>query len=143
MIVWKHHIINALYWLIANNLLYKAIEINHYLLDIQNDEFVHSSITNNVVNCNLKHYKRLGYIIDLCKGNYENDFYAAITNTEIKKDHIYSSCIYNDIDNRRQNLILRFLSTISNIKIIDLTSDMTSPSIIFYCNKGQLFLLNN
>lgn len=136
-------IINTLHWLIANNLLYKAIEINYCLFDIWDDEFISLSITNNVANYNPKHYKRLGYVANLCEDNYKNDFYTAITDTKIEGDHIHSSCVYGDIDDEKQNLTLRLLSAIGNIKVIDLTSDTTSPLVISYCNKGQLFLLND
>ena len=34
MAVWKYYIIDTLQWLIANNLLYKSMKMNYYLLDI-------------------------------------------------------------------------------------------------------------
>lgn len=134
----RHYIIDALHWLRVNNPLYGAMKINYHLLDIWDDEFISSSITNNVANYNFKYYKRWGYVADLCKNNNENDSHAAIADTKIEGDHIHSGCIYKNIDDGRQNPILRLLSAINNIKVTDLTLDTTSSLIISYHNKGQL-----
>lgn len=54
-----------------------------------------------MINCNFDYYKCLSYIADICENNHENDFYSAIAKTKIEKNHIYSSCIYRNIDNKR------------------------------------------
>lgn len=92
--------------LITNNYLYKNIEINHHLLNIWNDKFRPSVITNNIVNCNSDHYEHLGYAVNICEDNYKNDLHAAIVDIGIGEDHIYSGCVYSDIDNGKQNLTL-------------------------------------
>lgn len=34
----------------------------------------------------------------ICKNNHENDFFTAIINRKIKKNHIYYNYIYSNID---------------------------------------------
>lgn len=85
----------------------------------------------------------MGYIDNIYKNNYENNFYITIVDTKIKKNYIYSSCIYNNINYRRQNLILQLLLAIDNIKATNLFLDLISLLVIFYCNKSWLILLNN
>ena len=48
---------------------------------------------------------------------FENNLNTIIANTKIEWGQLYSSCVYNNIDNRRQNLILKLLSAINNIKL--------------------------
>ena len=129
-------------WLVANNFLYKNIEINQHLFDIWEDKFISSSITNNIVHYDLNHYKRVSYAIYFSDGNYESDLDATITDTSIEEDNINSSCIYSNIDNVRQNLTFWLLSTIGNIKAPALALD-TMTIIISYYNKGWLVLLND
>lgn len=115
MIIKKQHIINVLNWLIANNSLYKNIEINYCLFNAWDNKFIPSNIISNIVNCNFNYYKYLGYIANICKNNYKNNYYTGITDTNIQKNHLYSSCIYININDRKQNLILQLLSVIDNI----------------------------
>lgn len=75
--------------------------------------------------------------------SFENDLDIAIAKTDLKKDHIYSVYVYSNIDNARQNLILKLLSAINNMKkIVDLLNNMIVV-VISYCNKNHLVLLNN
>lgn len=143
MSIRKHCVIGALNWLMANNPLYKNIRINHRLLDTWEDQFIPSGITDNMVQCDPDHYKRVSYAIDLCDGNYENDLDAAIADTGIKGDHIHSGCVYSDIDDGRQNPTLRLLSAIGNIKATTLALDTSTTKIVTYRNKGRLIPLND
>lgn len=86
--------------------MYKDIEINHYLLNTEDDKFISSDITNKIINCNFDHYKHLSYTTNIYKNNPKNNFHTAIADIEIEKDYIYKSYIYNYIDNEKQNLIL-------------------------------------
>lgn len=45
----------------------------------------------------------MNYGIDFYNNTYENNFDIIIANTQIKKDHIYNNCVYNNIDNRWPN----------------------------------------
>lgn len=96
-----------------------------------------------MIYCNFDQHKREGYATDFCNSNFENNFNAVIAGISIEKDYINSSCIYNNIDNRRQNSTLQFLSTIGNIKATTSNSDPPILTIVFYCNKNLLILLNN
>ncbi len=102
----KHCVIDALHWLIANNLLYKNIGINHQLLETWDEKFIPSSIIETLVHCDSDQHKRQYYTIDLCDGNFENDLNATIASGGIEGDHINSGCVYINIDDGRQNPIL-------------------------------------
>lgn len=79
----------------------------------------------------------------LYNNNFEKNLNIAIANTKIKADELHSKCIYNDIDNGRQNQILKLLSTIDNIKsMITVASDIIVP-IITYHNTTYFIFLNN
>ncbi len=86
-------------WLVANNLLYENIQINHRLLETWEDEFIPSSIMDNIVYCNTDQYEREGYATDLNNDNFENDLDDAIAGTGIEGDHINNGYVYSDIDN--------------------------------------------
>ena len=113
------------------------------MLNTWDDKFIPFGITNNTINFNFDHYERLGYIANICQDNYENNFHLAIVDIRIKRDHIYSGYVYNDIDNGRQKPTLQLLSAIGNIKAIDLSSDSISPFVISYRNKKWPILLND
>ena len=77
----------------ANNPLYENIKTNQHLLETWKDEFILSDIMDSMVYCNSNQHKREGYATDLCDGNFENNFDAAIVSTGIKRNHINSGCI--------------------------------------------------
>lgn len=49
---------------------------------------------------------------------------------------MHNGCVYSDIDDGRQNLILWLLLVIDNIKIRDFFFDLTSSFIILYQSKS-------
>lgn len=59
------------------------------------------------------------------------------------KDYINSGCVYSNMNNEWQNPILQLFSTIDNIKATASTSNPPIFTLVFYCNKDQLFFLNN
>lgn len=60
-------------------------------------------IINNIVYYDPNDYQHMNYAIDFCNNTYEINFDTTIANIQIKKDYIYNSCIYNNIDNRWPN----------------------------------------
>lgn len=106
MNIQKHCVIGTLYWLIANNLLYKNIGINHQLFETWDDKFIFSDIIDTMVYCNSNQHKREGYATEFYDDNFENDLDTGIASVKIERDYINSGCIYNDIDNGRQNSTL-------------------------------------
>lgn len=66
--------------------------------------------------CDPNSQEREDYAASLRDNNFENNFDAAIADIKIEADQLYSRCIYNDIDNRRQDSILKLSSAIDNIK---------------------------
>lgn len=96
-----------------------------------------------MIHYNSNEYKRADYVTDLCNCNFKNNFDATIANISIKRDHINSSCVYSNIDNKRQNLILQLFSAVGNIEATTSISDPPISTIISYRNKNQLILLND
>lgn len=84
MSIWKYHIISTLNWLVANNPLYKNIEINYCLLDILKNKFIPFGIIDNMLYFNPYHYKCVSYAINLCDKNDENNLNAAIPDIGIE-----------------------------------------------------------
>ncbi len=123
MSIWKHRVMGALQWLVANNLLYENFQINHRLLETWEDEIIPSGIMDNIVHCNADQHECEGYATVLNNGNFENDLDTAIGGTGIQGDHINSGCVYSDIDDQRQNPTLRLLSVVANIQAIVSTRD--------------------
>lgn len=70
------------------------------MLNTWEDKFIPFGIIDNIVYCIPNYYKYLGYVVDLCDSNYKNDFDATIANKNIKKDHIHSGCVYNNINKK-------------------------------------------
>ncbi len=141
--IWKHRIIGALQWLVANNPLYENIQINYRLLETWEDEFIPSDIMDNIIHYNANQHERKGYATDLNDGNFGKDLNAAIAGTSIEGDHINSGCDYSDIDNQRQNPTLRLLSAVANIQATVSTTDHPTSTTISYCSSGQLVPLND
>ena len=84
-----------------------------------------------------------GYIALLHDDNFENNLDAAIADTKIEADQLHCRYMYSDINNRKQNLILKFLSAIDNIKSkLTVASDTAFPTII-YPSKSRLIFLND
>lgn len=48
--------------------------------------------------------------------NFKNNFNTVIAATGIEENHINSGCIYNNINNQRQNFTLQLFSVVANIK---------------------------
>ena len=78
----------------------------------------------------------------LCDNNFENNLDASIVNNKIEADQLYSGYVYGDIDDRRQNSILKLLSVIENIKLKTIVITDTSVPTITYHSKGRLIPLN-
>lgn len=68
----------------------------------------------------------MDYKANIYKNNHENE------DKRIEKDYIHNGCVYNNIDNKKQNLILQLLLIISNIKAKDLSLYSISSLVIFY-----------
>ncbi len=49
MSIWKYHIIRTLHWLVANNLLYKNIQINNCMLGIWEDKLILFDIIDSII----------------------------------------------------------------------------------------------
>lgn len=75
--------------------------------------------------------------------SYENNLDTAIADTEIEEDQFHSKYVYNDIVNGQQDLILKLLSTINNIKSTIMLSLDTKVLVITYYSKKRLIFLKN
>lgn len=72
----------------------------------------------------------------LYNNNFENNINIAIANTKIKTNSLYGGYIYNNIDNEKQNLVMKLISTIDNIKLTIMVASYIIVSIIIYHSKG-------
>lgn len=60
----------------------------------------------------------------------------AITNTKIENNQINNWCVYNNLNNVKQNLLQQLLSAIANIKTnAEFKSDISIITIIYYSSK--------
>lgn len=74
--------------------------------------------------------------------NFENDPDTAIADTKIEADQLHSRYVYSDINDGRQNPILKLLFAIDNIKSGTMLIQDNAVSVITYHSKGRLILLN-
>lgn len=138
MCIRKYHILSALIWLVANNLLYNNIKINQHLLNTWEDKFLSSDINDNIVYCDPNHYKYMGYAVGLYNSNYENDHDITIVNTGIEWVNINNGSVYSNINDICQNQTLYLLTAIYYIKATASALDIMTRRIS-YCNKAGLF----
>lgn len=87
------------------------------------------------MNCNFHHNEYVGYVTNICKNNYENDFCIILANTKIERNYIHYNYIYCNINDRRKILISILLLLIGNIKATNLYLDLISPLFILYFSK--------
>ena len=127
----------------ANNPLYKNIQINQCLLKTWEDKFIFSDIMDSSVYYNANQHKYKGYVTELNDGNFENNLNTAIASIGKERDHIHTCCIYSDIDNQCQNPTLQLLFAIANIKPIVFITDQPISTTISYCSNSPLVPLND
>ena len=58
-------------------------------------------MTDHLVLCDPGSQEQEGYSALLHNNSFENDLDAAIADTDIKANQLYSRCVYSDIDNRK------------------------------------------
>lgn len=71
------------------------------------------------------------YAVNFCDGNYTNDLNIAIVDKSITKNNIHGSYVYSNIDNTLQNLTLRLLFAIKNIKTLILILNISTIIILY------------
>lgn len=78
-----------------------------------------------MVLCDPNNHKREDYIIGFIDSNFQNNFYTTIAHSEVENNQIHSKCVYIDIENAKQNLLLKQLFAIditkANTEIILIT----------------------
>lgn len=80
------------------------------------DKFIPQERIDYLILCDFDSQKRESYATLLRDNNFENDFDIVITDIKIEIDQLYNRYVYGDINNKRENLILKLLSAINNIK---------------------------
>lgn len=96
-----------------------------------------------MVICDPNNYKQKGYITNLNNGNVENDLNTAIVYTKMGNDQIYNKCIYSNVNNIKQNISLKLLSAITNVKTSSKPKLDMLILIIAYYSSSQILLLND
>ena len=84
-----------LYYLKENNVLYCNIFINTDLLQQWENKFVPFGITKRVVDCGTNNSEKQSYRIDLEIDNFEDNLYAAASQTQSENTEI-NGCVYTD-----------------------------------------------
>lgn len=79
----------------------------------------------------------------LHNNNFETNHDTIIINTKIEADQLYHKYIYSNINNKKQNLILKLLSAINNIKSMIMAINDIIVLIIIYYTKSYLIYLND
>lgn len=93
--------------------------------------------------CDSDNQEQENYPALLRDDNFENNFDTAIVDTKIETDQLHRWYRYSDIDNGKQNLTLKLLSIIDNIKSkTTVVSNTTFPTIIYH-SKSYLIFLND
>ncbi len=123
ILVRKESLLNAWTWLRINNPLYRNVVINHDMLLSMPDEFISKSILSRVVVIEDDSSERKGYGANLAENNEENDLHHAIGSGDINESGILSGCIYTDVNESRQNLYLKLISTIHNLSNDNVAED--------------------
>ena len=125
------------------NSFYNDNSINYPFLNTWKNEFIPQKITNHLLLYDLDSQKQECYVSFLNNNSYENNLDTAIADTEIEEDQFHSKYVYNDIVNGQQDLILKLLSTINNIKSTIMLSLDTKVLVITYYSKKRLIFLKN
>lgn len=92
---------------------------------------------------NFDSQEREGYTALLHYDNFENNLDTTIADTKIEADQLYSGYVYSDINDRKQNPILKLLFAIDNIKSKTTVANNTAFPIITYHSKDCFILLND
>lgn len=79
----------------------------------------------------------------LRNNNFANNLNITIADTKIEVNKFYSRCVYSDINNKKQNPILKLLFAIVNIKLETMPTRNIAVPIISYYRKRRFILLNN
>lgn len=77
----------------------------------------------------------------LYDNNFENNLNVIITDTKIEVNQLKNRFVYSDINDRRQNSILKFLFIINKIKLAIILAKNTAIPIITYYSKRYLIFL--
>ena len=125
------------------NPLYNNISINYLLFNVSEDKFIPQGIIDHLVLYNPDNQKQEGYLASLHNNNFENNYNTIIADIKIKANQLHSRYMYSDIDNKRQDLILKLFFAINNKKSKTIvTSDITFSTLI-YNSKNRLIFLND
>lgn len=121
--------------------MYQNVVINHDILLSISDEFIPEGISSRIVIIADNSFERKGYRANLAKNNEENDLHYAIGSADINESGILNGCIYTDINESRQNLILKLISAIHNLfkdKAAQDHNNKPKPVINYnFYNKGK------
>ena len=139
----------VLEWLHKHNCLYKNIVIDYDELHGWAAEFIPTGILENIVQCDNMHPEKEGYVADLEKGNYEDDFQVALDTGGVNRlsdstQETINGCVYVDAENREEHPTGKFVAALQTEKQNDSNSSKTSSELeITYCRQNQAQLLND
>lgn len=117
--------------------MYKDVILNYSLFNSWKDVFIPLVIIDIILLCNSNNHEKKNYTRNLNNDNLKNDLDIVIVITKVENNYIYSRYVYSNVGKVRQNLSLKLLSTIANIKVTNILFISNIPiSIISYCSNG-------
>lgn len=137
-------VLNTLLWLKKKNIFYKDIIINYQELDNQEDKFIPTGISFEVLQYDPNYEEQEGYSANFSRvDNYKNELYHILDSARINTDGILSNCLYTNADDTQMHSILKLLSVVINFKNNALLNQDSRLFILIYINKSCLTPLNN
>lgn len=130
----------ALFWLGANNILYKGVIINYKEIANWEDKFIPRFIEDNTVLSPSNHFKYKGYIYDLSENNLENDIHVTISDFNKLQFSLFSRCVFSKIDRTQHHPVLKLISIVHNL--INGNAKVTEPLIVYNANNYPTSLNN-
>ncbi len=136
--MWRVVVFYALFWLGANNILYKDVIINHEEIANWEDEFVSRSVKDNIILSLSDHSEHKSYTHDLSEDNLVNDMYVAISDWNKLQSGLFSGCLFTDIDGIHHHPILKLIFAVNNLA--NNNDEKTKPLIVYSANGHCWFI---
>ena len=139
----KNNVLKAFIWLKNHNCLYKNININQNIINEWNNEFVSFKLIDRIVQCESDSTEKNEYAANLINDNHENDFHHAISEIDVDQSELLSSCVYTDVNDIRNKLIMKLINVVTNYKKNLRFKNDLNTSILTYQNHDRSISFND
>ena len=93
--------------------------------------------------CESDSIERNEYAANLISDNYENDFHHAVSEVDFDQYELLSSCVYTDVNDIRNKLIMKLIAVVTNHKRDFRFKKNLNTSILTYQNHDRSISLND